>query len=180
MIEGAGKFYPQRTGHIHDFKLPNLLHLEPTYSTHRNIFQYSRPDTKLTLVNSLGLTPNSRIGIKNFIKPAATVNVNRPVKQVIAFAGSYRWLWVTDDNQRLIGWVDKSTLSQSASIKEAMDEGVAGEIALSDSATLREALSRMLGLGFKYIPVIDDGQKLVGEVVLGDIEAATSEEENRQ
>ncbi len=43
MIEGAGNFYPQRAGHFHAIKLPNLLHLEPTYSTHRNIFQYSRP-----------------------------------------------------------------------------------------------------------------------------------------
>ena len=122
----------------------------------------------------------SRIGIKKFIKPAAAVNVNMPVKQVIASAGNYRWLWVIDDNQRLIGWVDKSTLAQSASIKEAMDEGDACEIALSDSATLREALSRMLGLGFKCIPVIDDGQRFVGEVALGDIEAATTEEEDRQ
>lgn len=122
----------------------------------------------------------SRIGIKKFIKPAAAVNVNMPVKQVIASAGNYRWLWVIDDNQRLIGWVDKSTLAQSASIKEAMDEGDTVEIALSDSATLREALSRMLELGFKYIPVIDDGQRLVGEVALGDIEAATTEEEDRQ
>ncbi len=122
----------------------------------------------------------SRIGIKKFIKPAAAVNVNMPVKQVIASAGNYRWLWVIDDNQRLIGWVDKSTLAQSASIKEAMDEGDTVEIALSDSATLREALSRMLELGFKYIPVIDDGQRLVGEVALGDIEAATTEEEDIQ
>lgn len=122
----------------------------------------------------------SRIGIKKFIKPAAAVNVNMPVKQVIASAGNYRWLWVIDDNQRLIGWVDKSTLAQSASIKEAMDEGDTGEIALADSATLREALSRMLELGFKYIPVIDDGQRLVGEVALGDIEAATTEEEDIQ
>lgn len=122
----------------------------------------------------------SRIGIKNFVKSAAAVNVNRPVKQVIASAESYRWLWVVDDNQRLIGWVDRRTLAQSASITEAMDEGDTGEIALSDSATLREALSRMLGLGFKHIPVIDDGQRLVGEVALGDIEAATTEEEDRQ
>jgi osmoprotectant transport system ATP-binding protein len=122
----------------------------------------------------------SRIGIKKFVKPAAAVNVNMPVKQVIASAGNYRWLWVVDDNQRLIGWVDRSTLAQSAAITEAMNEGDTGEIALSDSATLREALSRMLGLGFKYIPVIDDGQRLVGEVALGDIEAATTEEEDRQ
>lgn len=117
----------------------------------------------------------SRLGVKNFIKAAAAVNVNRPIKEAVASARGYRWLWVVDNNQQLIGWVDRSTLAQFASIKEAMDEGDAGEIALSDSATLREALSRMLGLGFKHIPVVDDRQRLIGEVALGDIEAATTE-----
>ncbi|MFC1993361.1 betaine/proline/choline family ABC transporter ATP-binding protein [Chloroflexota bacterium] len=119
----------------------------------------------------------SRLGIKNFIKPAATVNVNRPIKEAVASAEGYRWLWVIDDNQRLIGWVDRTTLAQSASIKEAMDEGDTSEISVADSATLREALSRMLGLGFKYIPVVDDRQRLIGEVALGDIEAAMTEGE---
>ncbi len=119
----------------------------------------------------------SRISIKDFIRPAISVNVNRPVKEAIASAGSYRWLWVVDDDQRLIGWVDRNNLAQSASIKEAMAEGYADEIALSDSATLREALSRALGLGFKYVPVVDDQRRLIGEVALGDIEAATTEGE---
>jgi osmoprotectant transport system ATP-binding protein len=119
----------------------------------------------------------SRISIKNFIKPAVTINVNRTKQEAIASAGGYRWLWVVDDNQQLIGWVDRSTLNQSASVKEAMDEGDADGIALSGNATLREALSRMLGLGFKHIPIIDDKQRLIGEVALGDIEAATTEGE---
>ncbi len=44
MIEGAGKFYPQRTSHFHSFRLSNLNHLEPTYSTQRLICHFSRPD----------------------------------------------------------------------------------------------------------------------------------------
>jgi osmoprotectant transport system ATP-binding protein len=119
----------------------------------------------------------SRIGIKDFIKMAATVNVNWSTKQAVASAGECHWLWVIDDNQHLIGWIDRNTLAQSTSIKEAMDEGDTGDIALSESATLREALSRMLGLGFKHIPVVDDRQQLIGEVALGDIEAATTEGE---
>ena len=119
----------------------------------------------------------SRVSIKDFITPAITVNVNLPVKEAIASTQGYRWLWVEDDDRRLIGWVDGNTLAHSASIKEAMDEGEASEIALSDRATLREALSRMLGLGFKHIPIVDDGQRLIGEVALGDIEAATTEGE---
>ena len=120
----------------------------------------------------------SRMSIRDFIKPAVTVNVNQPVKEAVESTRGYRWLWVVDDNQRLTGWVDRNILSQSPSIKEAMNEGNAGDnIALSNGATLREALSRMLGLGFKHIPVVDDRQRLVGEVAPGDIEAATAEGE---
>ena len=119
----------------------------------------------------------SRISIRDFIKTAAAVNVNRPKKEALASATGHRWLWVVGDDEQLIGWVDRNTLMQSVSIKEAMDEGDAAKIALSDSATLREALSRMLELGFKHIPVVDNSQRLIGEVALGDIEAATAEGE---
>jgi osmoprotectant transport system ATP-binding protein len=119
----------------------------------------------------------SRISIRDFIKTAAAVNVNRPKKEALASATGHRWLWVVDDDEQLIGWVDRNTLMQSVSIREAMDEGDASKIALSDSATLREALSRMLELGFKHIPVVDYSQRLIGEVALGDIEAATAEGE---
>jgi CBS domain-containing protein len=55
--------------------------------------------------------------------------------------------------------------------------GDADEIAIMNSATLREALSRMLGQGFKHLPVVDEGKHLIGEVTLGDVEAATAETE---
>ncbi|HEY78619.1 MAG TPA: ABC transporter ATP-binding protein [Dehalococcoidia bacterium] len=117
----------------------------------------------------------SRISVKDFIKPAAAVNVNQPKKEALASAAGHRWLWVVDDDEQLIGWVDTKTLMQSVSTKEAMDEGDAVKISILESATLREALSRMLELGFKHIPVVDDSQRLIGEVALGDIEAATAE-----
>jgi len=49
------------------------------------------------------------------------------------------------------------------------------EIAITKSATLREALSRMLGQGLKSIPVIDERSHLIGEVTLSDVEATTAE-----
>jgi CBS domain-containing protein len=51
------------------------------------------------------------------------------------------------------------------------------EIAVTNSATLKETLSRMLGQGLKSIPVVDEGGHFIGEVTLGDIEAATAEAE---
>ncbi len=55
-----------------------------------------------------------------------------------------------------------------------MVPGAASEIAVTGSATLREALARMLGQGFKSLPVVDDDGRLIGEVTLKDVEAATA------
>ncbi|MFC2059630.1 CBS domain-containing protein [Chloroflexota bacterium] len=56
-----------------------------------------------------------------------------------------------------------------------MVPGNLDEIAVTNSATLRETLSRMLGQGLRSIPVVDDSSHLIGEVALSDIEAATAE-----
>ncbi|MFH1031421.1 MAG: ABC transporter ATP-binding protein [Chloroflexota bacterium] len=153
------------------------------------LVQYDTPETILSKpINKFvrdfigadrALKRLSRLNVSNFIKPAASVNINKSPAEAAASAGNYRWLWVVDDSRRLIGWVWRDSLAQSVSIREAMNEKDASEIALSDKASLREALSRMLALGFKYIPVVDDKKRLVGELALGDVEAATTEAENK-
>jgi osmoprotectant transport system ATP-binding protein len=49
-----------------------------------------------------------------------------------------------------------------------------GEIALPLTATLREALARMLGEGVRSLPVVDETGSLRGEMSLDDIEAITA------
>jgi len=119
----------------------------------------------------------SRIGIDSFIKPAPSVGINAPTKEVNSVCERCRWVWVIDENHRLIGWVDRASLSEASSLKEAIVRGDSDEIAVTNSATLRETLSRMLGQGLKSIPVVDEMGRLIGEVALGDIEAATAEVE---
>jgi osmoprotectant transport system ATP-binding protein len=119
----------------------------------------------------------SRTGVGDFTRPAAAVNADDTVENAIASAGDNRWLWVTDNDRKLMGWVDKDNLTRSASIREAMDMAEPEEISIMGNATLRDALSRMLGLGFRYIPVVDGEYRLIGEVGLGDIEDATTGEE---
>ena len=80
---------------------------------------------------------------------------------------------MVDDDQRLIGWLDKNAISGQLSIRQVMDEKKAEEIALHQNASLREALSRMLGLGVRSIPVVDDRQRLLGEISMAEIEAIT-------
>ena len=92
--------------------------------------------------------------------------------------GNRRSLWVLDNNKRLLGWIDSASLPGATSISEILVRGNIDEISVANGATLREALSRMLGQGFKSIPVVDGAGHLIGEVTLSDIEVATAEMEN--
>jgi len=51
----------------------------------------------------------------------------------------------------------------------------AEEVSVPLDADLKEALSRMLGLGFHSIPVTDGDGRLVGEVSLDSIEQAVAD-----
>jgi CBS domain-containing protein len=76
-----------------------------------------------------------------------------------------------------VGWIDRTTLLPQTTVKEAIVQVKASEIAVLAGATLREALSRMLGQGFRSVPVVDDRMRLIGEVTLRDIEVVTAETE---
>ena len=120
----------------------------------------------------------SRIGVKRFIKPAPSVIINASIHEVVSAIGSRRSVWVVDIGEHPVGWIDRASLSGAISIKELVVRVETDEIAVMDTATLREALSRMLGLGFKSLPVVDEARRFLGELTLADIEAATVEAEN--
>jgi osmoprotectant transport system ATP-binding protein len=119
----------------------------------------------------------SRLSVQSIVKPAPSVRVDMSVGEVAQAIGKRHSIWVTDENGYLIGWVDRASLIPATSLNEAIFSGEAGEISVSSSATLREALSRMLGQGFQSLPITDEGKHLIGEVTLNDIEAATAETE---
>ncbi len=120
----------------------------------------------------------SRISIEGFIKPPPSVKISVSINEAVSSIGNRRSLWAVGDDGRFIGWIDRASLSEATSVREAVVEGNVDEIAIPNSATLREALSRMLGQGVKDIPVVDENRQLIGEVTLRDIEAATAEVEN--
>lgn len=117
----------------------------------------------------------SRINVDSFIRPAPSVDINTSIAEVASVCERCQWVWVVDAERQLLGWIDNTNLSQATSVREAIVHGAADEIAVTNNATLREALSRMLGQGLRSIPVIDENQRLIGEVSLADIEAATAE-----
>lgn len=118
----------------------------------------------------------SRLSVRGFIRPAYSVGTGASQKEILAVMGSRLSVWVVDATRRPVGWLDRSSLRGDATVRELMVSGE-DEMSVAVGDTLREALSRMLGLGFKSLPVVDDIGRLVGEITLGDIEAATAEVE---
>ena len=151
------------------------------------LVQYDTPETILSrpankfvhdfVGTDRALKRLSRISIGAFIQPTVKINAGATVQEAVVVCEECRWVWVVDDNNVLIGWIDRDSLSGATSINDVLVPGDPDEIAVGSAATLREALSRMLGQGLRSIPVVDEEGHLTGEVELGDIEAATSEAE---
>jgi osmoprotectant transport system ATP-binding protein len=117
----------------------------------------------------------SRINIEGYIKPASSINVRTPIQEAVSSLGKLLYLWVVDDHEYLLGWLDRRSINKSTSVERSMVSTDLSDMAVRSGSTLREALSRMLGLGFKFVPVVDESGRLIGELSLKDIEAATSE-----
>jgi len=115
----------------------------------------------------------SRISIRDFIREAPSVSIKAPIAIAKQTIGHRRSVWVVDEDGCLTGWLDRTILSEATSVEEAAVLTRTEEIAVASTATLREALSRMLGQGSKSLPVIDERCHLIGEVTLSDVEAAT-------
>jgi osmoprotectant transport system ATP-binding protein len=93
-------------------------------------------------------------------------------------ASTGRYVYLTDDDGRLAGWVDLRDLRSGMSVDDAVTRIDLGEEAVKPDASLKEALSRMLGAGVKHVPVVDDDGMLVGELGFETIEAAMADASN--
>ena len=152
------------------------------------LVQYDAPETILSKpVNKFvhdfvgtdrALKRLSRISVKGYIRQSPSVKSNASKADMLAACEKCRWVWVVDKDGELVGWIDCATLLPETTIKEAIVAVQAEEIAVTTGATLREALSRMLGQGFRSVPVVDDRMRLIGEITLRDIEAVTAETES--
>ncbi len=114
----------------------------------------------------------SRLLVKEYVKPAAgAVGVETAKGRMPHKPG--RRTWLVDADGRLIGWKENPSRNSKTTHPPVIHLGETGEISLGPDATLRDALSRMLGLGFDSMPVVDSHNRLLGELSLYDIEMAT-------
>jgi osmoprotectant transport system ATP-binding protein len=151
------------------------------------LVQYDTPETILSrpankfvhdfVGTDRALKRLSRIGIDGFIKPTNPVAITDSINTISAVIGHRPSAWVVDGDGRLLGWIDRRSLTQANSTSQILVAQTADEVAISKGATLHEALSLMLGQGVKSVPVVDEQERLIGEVSLSDVEAATAEAE---
>jgi osmoprotectant transport system ATP-binding protein len=86
-----------------------------------------------------------------------------------------RFVWVADREGRLLGWLNTRRMSGQTPVEEVLTKASAAEIGVRTGFSLKEALSQILGQEMKSIPVLDEQNRIVGEIALSDIESATEE-----
>lgn len=163
-IRLADRIAIMESGKLVQYDTPEVILTKPANKFVHDFVGTDRTLKRLSLIN-----------IESFTKPAPSVGINSSLEEVNSVCERCQWVWVIDQSRQLIGWVDTVSLPEASSIEEVIVRGDSNEIAVTNSATLREALSRMLGQGLRSIPVVDEKGSLIGEVTLGDIEAATAE-----
>ncbi len=117
----------------------------------------------------------SRISVADYVRQAPSVTADASLATVKVALGRRASVWVVAADGGFVGWIDRVGLAQAADTADAVMPESADTVAITTGATLREALSRMLGQGIRSTPVVDAAGRFVGEVNLADVEAATQE-----
>ncbi len=118
------------------------------------------------------------LGSDRALKRLTRISVGQYLKKVVSVVldgsnwgplpqNAERFVWVVDRGGRLVGSLDRQREAPGI-------EGISrsDDIAVLPTASLREALSVMVGAGARAIPVVDGEQRFLGEVRLEDIEGA--------
>ena len=118
----------------------------------------------------------SRFTAADYMRAPASVHLTdaRFAERAVELqAQGVRFLWVTTEEDRLYGWVDLREVDSTHDIEASVTQIDPAETAIRSTYSLREALSRMLGQGIRTAPVVAEGNRLVGEISLRDIEQVT-------
>jgi osmoprotectant transport system ATP-binding protein len=142
------------------------------YDTPERVLAHPANDFVLEFVGTdRALKRLSRIELLDYVKPVPGFN-EAALTEAIAQARERREpVWLVAADGRFTGWVDGAG--------QRHHDGADGTETMTVTATLREALSRMLGQGMRRTPVVDNEGRLLGEVNLTDIETVTREWETR-
>ena len=90
-----------------------------------------------------------------------------------------RFVYLTDADGRLEGWFDCHAVEIGTTAEDAVTLVDWRDDAVRPDTSLKEALSRMLGHGYRSIAVTDLTGRLLGDVAFSAVEAAMSDSDER-
>ncbi|PPD58512.1 ABC transporter ATP-binding protein [Dehalogenimonas etheniformans] len=141
------------------------------YDTPENIL--SKPANKYVhdfVGTDRALKRLSRFKVADFVKQTSAIRLS-DIDKITAQAN--RFSWIIGDRGEFKGWLDETMLgagNPSDAVVIPQDD-----FALPRDASLRQALSIMLGQGVRALPVVDESGIFLGEVTLADVEKATTD-----
>jgi osmoprotectant transport system ATP-binding protein len=168
-IRLADRIAIMRDGHLEQYETPETVLDRPANAFVRDFVGADRALKRLV-----------RVRVTDVMRAASSVRES-DVASLPASAGAPAscFVYVVDADDRLLGWVDTRELSRATTPADALTRVDPAQASVPADASLKEALSRMLGLGFRSIAVTDAGGRLLGEVQFHDIEGAMGQSDDR-
>jgi osmoprotectant transport system ATP-binding protein len=102
-----------------------------------------------------GLKRLARVSVREVMRPSQGVKLEDQNVQTAS-------VFVVDSNGVLRGWLDP----KATGVQESLSAHQWQEISVLENTSVREALSRMISLGFQVLPVVNETGVLTGELSL--------------
>ncbi len=114
----------------------------------------------------------SRRVIADWMRPARSAGIGGDLASILCAKDGGYW-WITDAKGVLLGSLAPELAACGDDPERILAAQNVAEMAIGADASLKDALSAMLGSGARTIPVLDREGRLLGEIGLGDIERAS-------
>jgi len=116
----------------------------------------------------------ARFSVRDHQRPAVSACIDDEPGLVAAGRGR-RFIWIVDRSGRLIGSLDTELAARCGEMRACVSTDAIEDMAVTPEASMKEALSRMLGTSARTLPVVDGQFRLVGEVSLSDVESLSEQ-----
>jgi osmoprotectant transport system ATP-binding protein len=160
-IRLADKIALMRMGHLEQYDTPEALLDHPAS---KFVHDFVGADAAL---KRLG-----RVRVEDVMRTSVPVAHDGGAAIEIAAEQPARFVYLTSPDGVLEGWLDRRVLERGTAAADAATRIDWREAAVGCDASLKEALSRMLALGYRSVPVVDDAGRLLGDVSLSEVERA--------
>jgi osmoprotectant transport system ATP-binding protein len=160
-IRLADKIALMCLGHLEQYDTPEML--------------LDHPATKFVhdfVGSDAALKRLGRVRVQSVMRTDIPMQQDRSTALRFAAESPARFVYLTSGEGTLEGWVDRRVLDRGTPADEAATRVDWRTGAVTCDSSLKEALSLMLALGYRSVPVVDDVGKLLGDVSLSDVERA--------